>query len=175
MGVTLDGLRHLYIEQGSQQTATFMRHYRHGSRICRALRVGLSSNWSTVSSLTHSSIPTDCFHMLSDPVHLNQKISDSIWPKIHQTIVHCIQATNTWQSIDGWCSPHNKDTNQDPTKKSTALPQGGMPLRNMNRQWTLTPRILVDPKTIYGVANREVVAHTEPPRQDGMYSLVRVH
>jgi hypothetical protein len=31
------GLRHLYIEQGSQQTATFMRHYRHDGRIGRAL------------------------------------------------------------------------------------------------------------------------------------------
>jgi hypothetical protein len=66
---------------------------------------------------------------------------------------------------------HSKDTNKNPTdKQSLALPQGGMPLRNMHRQWTLTPRIHVCPNTIYGVANCEVVAQTGRPRQDGMDS-----
>jgi hypothetical protein len=42
----------------------------------------------------------------------------------------------------------------------------------MHRQRTCTPRILlVDPKTIYGVANHEVVAQTESPRQAGMDSV----
>jgi hypothetical protein len=47
-----------------------------------------------------------------------------------------------------------------------------MPLRNMHRRRTRTPRILVGLKTIYGVANHQVVAQTEQHRRDGM---VRVH
>jgi hypothetical protein len=31
------------------------------------------------------------------------------------------------------------------------------------------------PKNIYGVANNQVVAQTEQPRQDGMDSVLRVH
>jgi hypothetical protein len=50
-----------------------------------------------------------------------------------------------------------------------------MPLTNTHCRRIRAPRILVDPKTIYGVANYEVVPQTEQPWQDGIDSVVRVH
>jgi hypothetical protein len=56
------GVRHLYIEQGSQQTATFMRHYRNGGRIGRALRIGLQ--WFQLIN----GISYDSFEQLNRPL-----------------------------------------------------------------------------------------------------------
>jgi hypothetical protein len=137
------GLRHLYIEEGSQQTATFMRHYRHGGRIGRALLIGLQ--WFQLINGTS-------YDSFEQPNRLLPHAVGSWFISIRQFLTASgfgLKFTKPLYDVSTRRT-HDKVLMDDvlrivktPTKiqqinkvQSTALPQGGMPLRNMHRQWT---------------------------------------